>query len=146
MINLKPAGNDQVVQKLFKDLSEQSPICRQYYTYWDRKDLTLEQSLELSLEGVTEYCYKLMQPIPANLLVFNGEHFDYIKFVNKSDYLLHVKLKELVKYSVEFFEFALEYHTFNTPVQIILTGAEAEKFAKNNNLQQAISKDDRVIK
>jgi hypothetical protein len=139
-INLLPATTKQTIQELFKDLSERNPDCRQCYAHWIKKDLILEQSLELSLKGVISYCYKIIQPIPADLLVFNGEHLDYVEFVSKSEYPLHVKLKALVEYSAELLdEFALKYHTFHSPVEIMLTGGEAERFAEKNNLQRIIS-------
>jgi hypothetical protein len=134
-LNLKPGTKKQTIQELFKYLSDRNPICHQCYTHWLKKDLTLEQSLELSLRGVREYCYKLIQPIPADLLVFNGEHLDYVEFVNKSEYPSYVKLKALVEYSAELFEFAFKYDSLNSPVKIMLSGAEAKNFAKNNNLQ-----------
>ena len=127
-----PTTVKQTIQELFKDLSERDPHCHQCYTHWVKKDLTLEQSLQLSLKGLTEYCYKLIQPIPANLLVFCGEHLDYATLVNESDYPLHVKLKALVEYSAELFEFVLKYDCYNSPIKIILTSAEAERFAKDN--------------
>lgn len=132
MINLKPVASKQTIQELFKDLSRANPICRQCYTHWIKKDLTLEQSLELSLKGVTEYCYKLIQPIPADLLVFSGEHLDYVKFVSESEYPLHVKLKALIEYSAKLFEFAFKYDTFNSPIQRILSGTEAERFLEDS--------------
>jgi hypothetical protein len=132
--NLKPAIKKQTIQELFKDLNNQDPNCCQCYTHWLKKDLTLEQSLELSLKGVTEYCYRLMQPISADWLVSYGQHLDCIEFVNKSEYPLHTKLKLLVEYSAELFEFALKYKNLNSSVEIRLSKAKVEKIAENNNL------------
>jgi hypothetical protein len=133
--NLKPDTKKQTIQEFFKDLSDRNPICRQCYTHWLKKDLTLEQSLELALKEVTEYCYRLIQPIPADLLVFNGQHLDCVEFVNKSEYPCHVKLKALVEYSAELLEFALKYDIFCSPIQITVTEAEAEKFLKTSYLR-----------
>lgn len=114
----------QNIQELFECLSLQSPICRYYYTHWLKKNLTLEQSLELSLKGVTDYCYELMRPISADWLVLRGEHLDPVKFVIESDHPLYAKLIFLVEHSTELVKIAMKYQDIDMQSRMIMLDAE----------------------
>lgn len=85
----------------FKRLADVSSDAARCYEDWKRKDLTLEQALSQTVKELTDHCYKLLQPIPANFLVPYGQHIDYVDLVNESSsYPLLEKAELLTKYLI----------------------------------------------
>ena len=83
----------------FQKLAEVSPDAATHYASWERKELNLEQALSQTVKGLTEHCYKLLQPIPANFLVTFGNHSDFVDGISKkSSYSLLEKAELLTKY------------------------------------------------
>lgn len=105
------------ISKLFKKLSQNNANCHHYYTYWKKKDITLEQALVLAINSVREYCNNLIGLVPIKEV---GILLEYLYYLDALENDPIWKLNYFVDYSVKLVDIAMYYHS-RRPIKIVIS-------------------------